>query len=334
MNKIAVYSLPTGLSDIISLNSIESLSKSYRSSLLTYPFAVAFEVLTPLILLSNPVIVLKSVTNGFTPDLAVQQGVSMLSPRLIGSDYLIIELSTSGLSLGANSVTLYMGGVAYTVSFSVVTDIPVSSETVPVVTSAQFSDIISGVSRAVLLVGTDLHNITSVKLDGVAISYTLLNDTLILAEVAISDLSAHSLTAYAGATLKHTSSLQATDSQSDDLEFYHYISGGLLFVVQPVELFCTVTDGSGNAHFAADSIDSIFTALTRQEALFVYYVRDRGGRVVPNTGYQIFASNFSLSGFADANGRISIPLSSLPSVFTLSFLAYDLSYLNQTFSKQ
>jgi hypothetical protein len=167
------------------------------------------------------------------------------------------------------------------------------------------------------------------------VPFTFVDDTHIVLDLKLASF-ADVVLYNASGTVLTTVSVLVPLNQTEDVEvFVSVISGvGCLFTDFEPEGTIFLKDETAITAPPVASFDSFYTSTTEDESnVFSYIVRDKGGAVVPNTAYRIYSNNFNMTGYSNCNGVISIPLASLPDVFTLCFSSYNLDYLTQTFSK-
>jgi len=296
------------------------------------PFCTSFTVETSdLLAEQDSFIVLKSAVGyAFSPDSVCYCGSEAIKPSLVTGSYIVIPVNKP---LGDYTFTFKAYNFSYDFDVSFVASMD-CSDTFGF-TSALSFDFVGGVTRKVLLNVEKASDVAKITAGGSEIDFTFVDDTHIVLDLLLS--SSGTVTLYDSLdVILATFSVAITLTQTEDASVFVYLLSDLTYIFTDYDYYGIIflIDGSLNIVSPVTSFDSFYTYSTEEElSVFRYIIRDKGGAVVPNTAYRIYADNFSMTGYADCNGAISVPKASLPDVFTLCFSAYDLGYLSQTFSK-
>lgn len=267
---------------------------------------------------------------GFSPDMVCVTDVGVVPVILAAENYILVPINRS-----AGIYTFHLQSEGVSTAFTVTFQAAVTDDISGFSAALQNFTPIGGVTQTYLVTGASLGEVTSVVIDGSAVAFHCIAGLYIVFDSFIATAKSFDIELYSTSTVLETFALESLYAQTEDALYYHYFYENLTYLIALEDIPSAVIYGEGNVPYFPDYIfDGYMSSLSESQSDFVYFVRDRGGRVVPNTGYIVTAANFSMSGFSDPNGRIAIALDLLPSVFTLTFHSYDLAFLNQVFSKQ
>jgi len=336
MNKVNVFYVDQFYSDIVLLG--DSAPAKVHCCELSLPFALAAEVKTPKLFAGELThIILKSDSGyGFSPNLVCISGDTIITPVLISEGILAIPVKKSA---GTHSFVLTDGvsNLGFSVEFVGVLD---SVDTFSFIDKYYFP-FFGGLTRKVVLEVDSSFQIHKITANGIPVGdLSFLDSHYVLFSCSFPLNGSYGIVLYDDEdNILHSFSVTVALEQQIDVgvvgtffEDFMYVyllsgqypAGGVFvidhgdFLIKPVSNLETLPDKM---------------ALSESDR-FVFVVRDRAGGVVPLTGYTITSQGFSLSGFTDHNGVISLSWYQLPKVFDLSFSSYDLTYLNCTLSNK
>lgn len=332
MNKMFVFNNVDSIPEIAEISIIGNSHKLTYSALLSLPFSMDFSLLTPDIsAYANTYIVLKSASGkGFSPNMILKSGNLVYDFVLVDENIMLIPVN---LPVGNFRFTLNDGATTESFDVCVLQNFEYNATESVTVSGVYYFPFYKGLERYTVVTGTGLSLVDTVEIDGVGIDFVSVGDTVLVYKNTYSSTGSKAVELKVLDSVDHSYTVSVVYSAETSDVFYHYNTGSLVYVYSDLTtqkiLFY---DESAVSYVAAYELDSV--SAVDGSGVFQYVVRNVSGSIVPFTAYQITAPNFTLNGFADAQGVIRIQLSLLPDVFTLSFIAYDLGFLSQTFSKR
>jgi len=203
-------------------------------------------------------------------------------------------------------------------------------------TGYHLNNLYAGVTRKLLIVGTGMSNVVTAYLNGAAVDFFLVKDTYLVLVLDDVISGANSITLYdISNTLLDTISISASYVCDADIPAFYYEENSLYCIwldINPEEVEVVYPYVVSVLNTAGQTLDLLQNTQV-SSASFEMIVRNKNGNIVPLASYTITGLNFVTNGMSDRDGKIVVALNNLPDYFEITFVSYELQYLNRNYSK-